>query len=142
MSMTTVTAYPIDVRWGEMDALGHVNNVVYLQYFEAARIRWFDGFGFVSGNPESGPVVLQSNCTYLKPVVYPCQLQVLTQLQKVGNSSFTLSQTLLGSDDDTLYAEALFTCVWVDRQTGRPARAPDFLRRLLAPDLSTGFDGD
>ena len=127
----TVYKYPIDVRWGEMDALGHVNNAVYLQYFEAARIAWFDSMDYVSGNPDHGPVVVQSNCSYHKPVVYPCQLQVVTRLQQVGNSSFVLLQNLCGRSDDTLYAEAHITCVWVDRQTGRPARASDFLRGLL-----------
>ena len=127
----TAHKYPIEVRWGEMDALGHVNNAVYLQYFEAARIAWFDSGELGSANPDNGPVVVQSNCTYHRPVVYPCRLQVLTRLQQVGNSSFVLSQNLHGCSDDTLYAEASITCVWVDRQTGRPARAPDFLRGLL-----------
>ena len=124
--------YPIDVRWGEMDALGHVNNVEYLRYFESARVEWLSNIGHITGNPNCGPVVLQSNCTYRKAVVYPCRLNVMTQLQRVGNSSFDLSQCLSGSDDNSVYAEALITCVWVDRKTGRPTPVADYIRQQLA----------
>jgi acyl-CoA thioester hydrolase len=123
--------YQIEVRWGEMDALGHVNNAVYLQYFEAARVEWFSTLGHVTGNQTSGPVVLQSNCTYRAPVVFPCRLNVLTQLISVGNTSFALSQSLVGSEDGKDYTEAMITCVWVDRKTGKPVAVPELIRRIL-----------
>jgi acyl-CoA thioester hydrolase len=123
--------YPVDVRWGEMDALGHVNNAEYLRYFESARIEWMASTGHLIANPDSGSVVLQTTCRYIAPVEYPCQLNVLTILSKVGNSSFTFSHKLVGVADDKLYTEAEVICVWVDRETGKPKRVPDFIRSLL-----------
>ena len=123
--------FPIDVRWGEMDALGHVNNVEYLRYFEAARIDWFASLGHVIGNPDSGAVILRADCTYLLSAVYPAALQVVTQLKRLGNSSFDLTQRLVDKTESTIYTEAEVTCVWVDRNSQKPIPAPDFIRSLL-----------
>ncbi len=125
--------FPIDVRWGEMDALGHVNNVVYLSYFEAARVEWLASIGHKTGSTVSGPVVLQTTCTYKVPVVYPCQVKVVTRLQKVGNSSFTLSQNIYNrGSGERLYTESVTICVWVDRASGKSLRVPDVIRRALS----------
>ncbi|MDB5909191.1 MAG: acyl-CoA thioesterase [Massilia sp.] len=45
MSRKLVGAMPMPIRWGDMDAMGHVNNTVYFRYFEQARISWFDEIG-------------------------------------------------------------------------------------------------
>ena len=124
--------YSIDVRWGEMDALGHVNNAEYLRYFESARIEWLVDAGHHIANPDSGSVVLQSTCRYFAPVEYPCKLNVLTRLSKVGNTSFTFLHKLVGVADDKLYTEAEVVCVWLDRATGKPQRVPDMIRACLA----------
>ncbi|WP_101757502.1 thioesterase family protein [Oceanicoccus sp. KOV_DT_Chl] len=110
--------YPIDVRWGEMDALGHVNNTEYLRYFESARVEWFEGMGSHLVGGEVGPVVLKSTTLYHLPVIYPNRLKVVTRVERVGNTSYTLAQQLRGRDDDALYTESDLTCVWVDRVTG------------------------
>lgn len=61
----------IPVRWGDMDSYGHVNNTLYFQYLEEARVAWFETLGIDLEGAAEGPVVLQSLHTYLKPVVHP-----------------------------------------------------------------------
>jgi acyl-CoA thioester hydrolase len=62
----------IPMRWGDMDAMGHVNNTVYFRYMEQARIAWFDRL-----MPERGArgglgiVVVSSACNFRKPLAYP-----------------------------------------------------------------------
>lgn len=137
MSSTTLNEsrncheYPIDARWGEMDALGHINNAEYLRYFETARVTWFASMGYdIMADPQ-GPVILKLNTTYHLPVVYPCQLKVVSRVTKVGNSSFVVNQQIVGLDDETLYTEAETICVWMDRASNKPTAAPDFVRQLL-----------
>ena len=50
----------IPVRWGDMDSYGHVNNTLYIQYLEEARVAWFERHGIPMSNVEQGPVVLQT----------------------------------------------------------------------------------
>ncbi|MDP2194899.1 MAG: acyl-CoA thioesterase, partial [Rhodocyclaceae bacterium] len=59
----------IPVRWGDMDALGHVNNTVYFRYTEQARIDWLESLGFaVMVDVEEGPVIINASCTFFKPI--------------------------------------------------------------------------
>jgi acyl-CoA thioester hydrolase len=61
----------IPVRWGDMDAMGHVNNTIYFRYLEIVRIEWLHR---VAGapNPEGeGPVIVNTFCNFLKQLKYP-----------------------------------------------------------------------
>ena len=68
----------IDVAWGDMDALGHVNNSVYFKYFESARIAYFQAISLFSlfNLKETGPVLSKTSCRYLLPVFFPDQLNI------------------------------------------------------------------
>jgi len=56
------------VRWGDMDAYGHVNNTVYFRYFEQARCEWLEQMGFrVSPEEPTGPVIINASCTFRVP---------------------------------------------------------------------------
>ena len=54
------------IRWGDMDAMGHVNNTVYFRYLETARIAWFDQAGCTPDPRGEGPVIVNADCTFLK----------------------------------------------------------------------------
>lgn len=118
----------VEPAWSDMDALGHVNNAAHFRYFESARLDWLLGQGYQMGEQESGPVILESRCAYRAPIVWPCPLRIVVTLERVGNSSYSLAETMTGRDDGVLYAEASFTCVWVDRATGRSMSIPDSVR--------------
>lgn len=60
------------IRWGDMDAFGHVNNTVYFRYMEQARISWFEQLGIAGGNGEGqGPVIVTASMEFLKQLHYP-----------------------------------------------------------------------
>ena len=120
---------PIDVRWGDLDMLGHVNNVAYLTYYEQARVDTIYHIGSLSGEAGVGCVVVQANVSYKVSVEYPATLKVVTSIQKIGNTSMIFHHTLRDRDGDTVYSEADVTVVWVDRkQGGGPVSVPDFVR--------------
>ena len=60
------------IRWGDMDAFGHVNNTVYFRYMEQVRISWFEQLGIAGGNGDGqGPVIVNASMEFLKQLHYP-----------------------------------------------------------------------
>ena len=57
----------VPMRWGEMDALGHMNNVSYFRYFEQARISWFDSLKIDYSPDSEGPILGTITCKFIKP---------------------------------------------------------------------------
>ena len=125
-------AMRLPVRWGDMDALGHVNNTEYLRYFEQARIEWLEALGIRVDAKGDGPILLKASVTYLKPVVYPCEIEVRQYAGRVGNTSFTvIAEIVNGRDAAQRFTEGEFVIVWVDYASGRPVPVPDPVRRKL-----------
>jgi acyl-CoA thioester hydrolase len=120
------------VRWGDMDALGHVNNIVYLQYFEQSRIEWAESLGRALDQKGESMILLKSIVTYLKPLVYPAELAVRLYAGAVGGSSFTLYNDLFVKGEEvTPVAEGEFVIVWFDYRINKSAKVPQALRALL-----------
>lgn len=124
----------VPMRWGEMDALGHMNNVSYFRYFEQARISWFDSLKIDYRPGSEGPILGTINCRYVRPAIYPVELEVTSYVGKPGRSSFAMYHELYRADDpQTLYAEAEAVMVWIDISEGRSRPLPDWIRAELAP---------
>ncbi|MGA4636513.1 acyl-CoA thioesterase [Pseudomonas solani] len=122
----------IPVRWGDMDSYGHVNNTLYIQYLEEARVAWFEQHGIPMTNVEQGPVVLQTLHTYLKPVVHPATVVIQLFAGTVGTSSLVVEHHLSTEEDPhTLYGEGYCKLVWVDHAGNRPVPVPASLRELM-----------
>jgi acyl-CoA thioester hydrolase len=133
---TLVQTTIIPMRWGDMDALGHVNNTVYFRYMEQARIDWLcaqqpagEAFG------REGIVVINASCTFLEPLVFPGDVEVRMYLGDPGRTS-------VGSYYDICmggrrYAEGAAKIVWIDMGSGRPKPLPD---RIAAPLRAAAAD--
>ncbi len=122
----------MDVRWGDMDALGHVNNTVYFRYMEQARVSWLESLqGSIIEGP-SGPVIINASCTFLVPIVYPGRIVVELFCGAPGSSSFeTYYEMRPHGKREPLYAEGSAKVVWADHGAGRSVPIPDALRVLL-----------
>lgn len=122
----------ISVRWGDMDALGHVNNTVYFRFAEQTRIEWLETLGindFV--NTDSGPVIINASCTFLKPITYPAIVNVAMKIGKPGRSSLpTYFEIRCSGDDTTLYAEGAAKIVWWNPRNGNSQLLPDSIREI------------
>lgn len=127
------------IRFGDMDALGHVNNTVYFRYMEQARVDWFytvtDGRGYAG---EQGPVIVNASCNFLVPLVYPGDVEVAMYLGSPGRSSVgSYYDVTLGGRK---YADGAAKIVWIDLASGRPVPLPDAifapLRALQAGEPS------
>ena len=122
----------IPVRWGDMDSYGHVNNIIYMQYLEEARVAWLERAGVAISNVPFGPVVLQTQHTYLKPVVHPATVVVELKAGAVVRSSVVIEHRLSTLEDPlTVYGEGYCKLVWVDHGNGKSQPLPEHVRALF-----------
>ncbi|MHA6760086.1 acyl-CoA thioesterase [Streptacidiphilus sp. PAMC 29251] len=130
--------YACPLRWSDMDAFGHVNNVVFLRYLEEARIDFtFTSAGEVGEKAFSeGSVVARHEIDYLRPLVYrPEPITIETWLTRLGHASFTVAYEI--KDVDTVYVRASTIVVPYDLAAARPRRLTAGERAFLADYLET-----
>ena len=91
-----LAGYPVvvetPVAWGEMDAFGHVNNIVYFRYFETARIAYFarlDVPEFLGRDP-TGPILAETTCRFRAALAYPDTVSVGARVANVGEDRFVM----------------------------------------------------
>ena len=122
----------LDVAWGEMDALGHVNNVRYIAWAEAARIAFFETLGMSTRRGEPvGPILARVENDYLEPVEYPARVTVGIRVERVGNTSLTLAHEIWHAGaPQRVVARGRAVVVLVDYETGQKVRVPDEVRAL------------
>ena len=126
----------IPIRWGDMDAMGHVNNTLYFRYMEEARTTWYDSVGINDNGPAlpagCGPVIVNAGCTFVKAMRYPGDVEVKLYLDQPGNSSvMTIYEMRAGDDPGTLCAEGTAKAVWIDMAHEKSIPLPDPVRALL-----------
>jgi acyl-CoA thioester hydrolase len=122
----------VPMRWGEMDALGHMNNVSYFRYLEQARISWFDSLGIGYRPGSEGPILGTLSCKYVKPAIYPVDIEVTTYVGKAGRSSFMMAHEMYRAGEPAeLYAEAEAVMVWIDISQGKSRPLPEWMRKHL-----------
>ncbi len=129
---TLVHSVEVPIRWGDMDAMGHVNNTLYFRYMEIARLDWFFQMGMPADPRGEGPVIVNAFCNFIRQFEYPGDVLVRTYTGSVGRSSFDTYHEMLRTDQPgTVYASGGATIVWVDfpQQASRPL--PERLRGIL-----------
>lgn len=120
----------VAVAWGEMDAFGHVNNVVYFRYFENARIEYLIRIGLIETRGV-GPILATASCRFRRPVTYPDQLLVGVRASAVGEDRFTLEYRLVSSRQEAVAAEGESVVVCYDHEKGRKAPLPPNVRQAI-----------
>jgi len=124
----------IDVAWGDMDALAHVNNTVFLRWFESARIVWWERLGF-SARPQQdgiGPILAHTAIDYRRPVTYPDTVEVCAKTLRVGGKSATLGYEVRSSmQGGAVVAEGETVLVLFDYPRKTTVQIDDALRRKM-----------
>lgn len=98
---TFVVSIEIPVAWGEQDAFGHLNNVVYFRYFENVRMHYLERIGVLRSHNEEGigVILASTTCDFKRPVEWPMGLTIRTGCTVVGNTSFTMVYEILDDVD-------------------------------------------
>lgn len=120
------------IRWGDMDAMGHVNNTVYFRYLETCRIDWFNTIG-CNVNPQGeGPLIVNAFCNFHKQLEYPGDIVVKMYASDPGRSSFESWAVIERADDPgVVYASGGATTVWVDFPKQKSVAMPEWFRALV-----------
>ena len=120
----------IAIRWGDMDAMGHVNNTVYFRYMEQARISWFDALVPADEAWNStGIVIANASCNFKRPINYPGTVEVKLLVGAPGGSSVPTFYELV--IDEELYADGAATVVFIDMEKQKPVRIPQKIREAI-----------
>jgi acyl-CoA thioester hydrolase len=120
----------IAIRWGDMDAMGHVNNTVYFRFMEQARIGWFEGL-VPQGDAwqSTGIVIANASCNFKRALNYPGTVEVKVYVGEPGGSSVATFYELVMRGE--LYADGAAMVVFVDMGRQKPVRIPESIRARL-----------
>lgn len=121
----------IEVRWGDMDALGHVNNIVYLQYFETALIEYLMRLGLDPPGPawrQTGMIIASVDCHFLAPVTFPDTLHVGARVTSLGTDRFVMERLAVSRKLGRPVAQGNALVVAYDYAAGRRTALPVYLR--------------
>lgn len=121
------------VAWGEMDALGHVNNVVYFRWFESGRIAYLDRIGFLGGGPGSavGPILAETRCRFRRPLHWPDVVRIGARAVAVEEDRFTMEYRVVGLSAGVVAAEGSGVVVSYDYGANRKAALPAAVRAAI-----------
>jgi acyl-CoA thioester hydrolase len=123
----------IPIRWGDMDAMGHVNNTIYFRYLEIVRLEWLYRIGGPHDSQGSGPVIINTFCNFLRQLEFPGDVLARHFVSDPGRSSFNTWITLERVDQPgVIYAEGGAKTVWTDFEAQKSVPLPDGVRALLA----------
>jgi acyl-CoA thioester hydrolase len=126
METHVLDGYPVVVdvvvRWGDMDNLGHVNNTLYLQYFETARIEYLVRLGLEPPGPawgEYGLILASLSCRFKAPVTYPDTLSVGARIAAIGDDRVRMEHAAVSRKLAKVAAEGDAVIVSYDYVAGR-----------------------
>jgi acyl-CoA thioester hydrolase len=131
---------PIEVRFADTDAMGHVNNAAYMTYCEMARAGYHEA---VTGRPlplgvhgaEEGMILADMRIAFRSPSFYGEMLTIEARVERIGRTSFTLVFRLTAPESRygraRLVAVGESVQVMYDYATGRPIAVPDDLRSAM-----------
>jgi len=126
--------HPIEVRYGDLDPQGHVNNAKHLTYFEQARIAYLVELGLFTKDQsfmEIGVILADVHITYLEPVYFGQKIKVGVHVAKLGNKSMTWEQNILDADSGKEIAKGEVVMVTYNYSESQTISIPENWRRKI-----------
>ena len=122
----------IPIRWGDMDAMGHLNNTSYFRYMETIRIDWMHASGCMPDPKGEGPVIVNAFCNFYKQLEYPGDVVLKMYVSDPGRATFETWVTMERVDaPGVVCAAGGATTIWVDFPAQKGKTMPDWMRRLV-----------
>ncbi len=124
--------HPISTCWADNDAYGHVNNVVYYQWFDTVVNQFLIANGTLDIHAgDAIGLVVETHCNYFSSVTFPEPVVAGLCVARLGDSSVRYEIGIFRGDDDVASAQGHFVHVYVGRATRRPTPIPPAARALL-----------
>jgi acyl-CoA thioester hydrolase len=117
----------LPVQWGEMDAYGHLNNVVFFRYFESARVRYLEACGFTDTYAEQGvgAILHSTSARFRRPLFYPDEVLAGARVSELGEDRFTMAYRVVSLEQEAVAAEGEGVVVSYDYRAGAVVPLPD-----------------
>ena len=124
--------YPIEIRYGDLDPQGHVNNAVYLTYYEQARVAYIAHLGLWDGGSflGFGIILAEARVTFKQPLLFGQKIQVGVRVSRLGNKSITMEYILKGEDGE-VFSESSAVLVTFNYSSGKSIPIPQEWRRVI-----------
>ena len=123
----------IPIRWGDMDAMNHVNNTIYFRYLESCRIEWMRSINALPNPKGEGPVIVNAFCNFYKQLEYPGDVLVKMYTSDTARTTFETWATMeLTNQPGVIYAAGGATTIWVNFPQQKAMDLPDWLRQMVA----------
>ncbi|WP_075981404.1 acyl-CoA thioesterase [Bacillus massilinigeriensis] len=123
-------------RFGETDALGHVNNASYFSYLEEARIRFFEEIGYNISSKEWNFILASTKCDFVNQGYFNQQMTINTYVSRIGTKSFQLEHDIICSQTGEIIAKANAIIVYFDFEKQKSAPIPGLLKEGLKSYLA------
>jgi acyl-CoA thioester hydrolase len=129
--------YPVviefPVAWGEMDAMGHVNNIVYFRYFESARIAYFEKMDLISYMMETGvgPILGEISCKFKIPLSYPDKVHIGAKVVSIEEDRFIMNHLCISAKHQRVAAEGDGVIVAFNYREGKKVTVPDVVKQRI-----------
>jgi len=126
--------YPIEVRYGDLDPQGHVNNARYLTYFEQTRVHYLIHLGLFKKDQsflDVGIILAEARVTFLMPVQFGIKAQVGARTTRLGNKSIEMTYSLQDMESNQEYASGSAVLVAYDYRDQKTVPIPDHWRNAI-----------
>jgi len=121
------------IRWGDMDAMGHLNNTSYFRFMETCRIDWMQSIGALVERPAEGLVLVNAFCNFYRQIKYPGDVLVRTYVSDPTRSACESWVTMERTDQPAVvHAAGGATMVWVNFESQKASPMPDWLRVIVS----------
>jgi acyl-CoA thioester hydrolase len=121
------------IRWGDMDAMGHVNNTLYFRYLETVRIDWMHSIGAQPDPQGDGPVIVNAFCNFYKQLQYPGDVRVKMYVSDPARTTFESWGTMERTDQPgVICAAGGATLIWVNFPSQKAVALPDWVRQIVS----------
>ena len=139
-------SYPVivtvPVQWGDQDAFAHVNNTVYLRWFEIGRIAYFQriGVSHLKADQTLAPILAAVSCSFERQVTFPDVIRIGSRVTRIGNTSATIEHLIFSEAQAARVAYGTSTIVYYDYAANRSCPIDETLRNAIRslesnPDL-------
>lgn len=122
----------IPVRWGDMDAMRHVNNAAYFRYMETVRIDWFRSIGCLPEKALEGPIIANAFCNFYRQFEYPDEVLLKIYVSDLRRTTFESWITMESTaEPGVIRAAGGATTIWVNFSQQKAVTLPEHMRAII-----------
>jgi acyl-CoA thioester hydrolase len=139
--------YPVIVEfpiaWGEMDAMNHVNNIVYFRFFESARIAYFEKMDLMGYMTKTGigPILATTSCKFKIPLSYPDKVLIGAKVFSIEEDRFVMNYLVVSTNHQKVAAEGDGVIVTFNYREGKKVTIPDVVKQGIL-DIEKSVPGN